>query len=87
MVAVDLTAAFETVDYYHLLNDIASSNLSNNTKRRILAYLHGWILTHWIIEFKRRKMKQVVPQGGVFSPVLLNLHMSQMPQPKNKNIK
>ena len=77
MVALDLTAAFDTVDHHHLLNPIASSNLSNNTKRWILAYLRD---RHTYVEFrdtksKSRKVKQGVPQGGVLSPVLFNLYV------------
>ena len=84
-----LTAAFDTVDHHHLLNDIASSNLSNNTKRWILAYLRG---RHTYAELrdtksKRRNVKQGVPRGGVLSPVLFNFYMSKMPLPKSDNIK
>ena len=89
MVALDLTAAFDTIEHNHLLNNIASSNLSNNTKRWILAYLRG---RHTYVEFrdtkpKRRKVKQGIPQGGVLPPVLFNLCMSKMPLLESDNIK
>ena len=88
MVTLDLTAAFDTVNHHHLLNDIASSDLSNDTKRRILAYLRG---RHTYVEFSdtksiRRKVKQGVPQGGVLSPVLFNLYV-KMPLPEYDIIK
>ena len=88
MVALDLTAAFDTVDHHHLFNDIANSNLSNNTKRWILAYLRG---RRTYVEFrdtksKRRKVKQGVPQGGVLSLVLFNIYLSKMPLPENERM-
>ena len=88
MVALDLTAAFDTVNHHHLLNYIASSDLSNNTKRRILAYLRGR-LTY--LEFsdtksKRRKVKQGAHKVVCYNRSYL-ISMSKMPLPEYDIIK
>ena len=77
MVALELTGAFDTVDHLHLLNDTASSNLSNNTKDGFLpifvvVFLHTYVEIR-VIECKHSIVKQVVHQDGVFSPVVLNV--------------
>ena len=54
LVALDLTAAFDTVDHQLLLDDVVSSNLSNNTKRWIASYHQG---RQTYVEFRDKKSK------------------------------
>lgn len=87
-VAIDLTAAFDTVNHEILLDDINNLQLNQYIKRFLCGYLRG---RQTYVEFrgkrsKFRKMRQGVPQGGVLSPVLFNLYMSKMPLPPG-NIK
>ena len=83
LVALDLSRAFDTVNHDILLTDISKLNLNANIKRFLCAYLRGRCT---YVEFrgsksKYRKMKQGVPQGGVLSPILFNLYMSEIPYP------
>lgn len=82
-VAIDLSAAFDTVNHDILLKDILDLNLNDHIKRFLNSYLSG---RQTYVEYlgersKARKMTQGVPQGGVLSPILFNLYMSTMPQP------
>ena len=88
VVALDLTAAFDTVDHTTLLNDIYQSELPNYVKRWMLSYLQGrFTYTDFRGRTSRnRKMKQGVPQGGVLSPFLFNMYMKSMPRPPDNII-
>ena len=84
LVALDLTAAFDTVDHGILLRDIYEAPIPNSTKRWVASYLQGRFS---YVEYKNkksklRKVKQGVPQGGVLSPMLFNMYMSKMPLPE-----
>lgn len=83
MVALDLTAAFDTVNIATLLEDVRTTNISARTKRWLRAYLRGrsTFTEYQGRRSKLRKVRQGVPQGGVLSPALFNLYMSSLPAP------
>ena len=86
LVAIDLSRAFDTVNHEILIKDIYKLNLNDHIKRFLVAYLRG---RQTYVEFrgsksKFRKMHQGVPQGGVLSPTLFNLYMTNMPPPPDK---
>ena len=83
LVALDLTAAFDTVDHTVLLEDLNSTEIPPAVKKWLYGYLRG---RSTVVEYngkrsKKRKMRQGVPQGGVLSPALFNLYMSKLPSP------
>ena len=83
LVALDLTAAFDTVDHTVLLEDLYATEIPPAVKKWLCAYLRG---RSTVVEYKgkrskKRKMRQGVPQGGVLSPALFNLYMSKLPSP------
>ena len=86
LVALDLTAAFDTVSHEILLLDIQDLQLNSRYKKFLASYLNG----HQVYtEFrgcrsKFRIVTQGVPQGGALSPLLFNLYMSKMPNPPGK---
>ena len=87
LVALELKSAFDTVSHATLLHDINNTDLPNHAKRWMLSYLRG---RHTYTDYegtrsKRRKVKQGVPQGGVISPFLFNLHMRFLPIPPDEN--
>ena len=70
-------------DHQLLLQDINALPLNGHIKRFLCAYLRG---CQTYVYFRGsnssfRKFKQGVQQGGVLSPLLLNLYMSSMPSP------
>ena len=54
MVALDLTAAFDTVDHNILLRDILGAPIPNSTKRWVASYLQGRFT---YVEYRDRKSK------------------------------
>lgn len=83
LVALDLTAAFDTVSIDVLLEDIYSTSMQPSLKRWLMAYLRG---RSTYVEYQQqksrlRKVRQGVPQGGVLSPSLFNLYMCSLPTP------
>ena len=79
LVALDLTAAFDTVNITTLFKDLLLSAIPSAVKRRLTAYLRG---RSTYVEFNAySKVTQRVPQGGVLSPILFNIYMSKLPDP------
>ena len=83
LVALDLRAAFDTVNINKLLNIILASKIPKYTKRWLCSYLRG---RQTYVEFRNakstfRKVRAGVPQGGVLSPILINAYMSGQPTP------
>ena len=83
LVALDLRAAFDTVNINKLLNIILTSKIPKYTKRWLCSYLRG---RQTYVEFRNakstfRKVRAGVPQVGVLSPILFNAYMSGLPTP------
>ena len=81
LVAFDLTAALNTVNYTVLLNDMLESSLSNNERRCVSGYLQGrfiFIEVYNDLISRRRNVKQGVAQGGVLSPSFFNIYISKL---------
>ena len=82
MVALDLKRAFDTVSHIRLFDDIMNTSIPLYLKHWIISYLRG---RNTYVDFRdktssHKRMKQVVPQGGVLSPILFNLYLSKIPQ-------
>ena len=82
MVALDLKAAFDTVDRSQLKQQINSLHLHGDVKRWLGNYLSGrWCRTDFRGSISTgRAQWHGVPQGAVLSPALFNLYMSDLPQ-------
>ena len=83
LIALDLQAAFDTVNINKLLKIILASKIPKYTKRWLCSYLRGRPM---YVEFRNaksifRKVRAGVPQGGVLSPILFNAYMSGLPTP------
>ena len=83
LVALELRAAFDTVNVNKLLNITLASKIPKYTRRWLCSYLRG---RQTYVEFGNakstfRKVRAGVPLGGVLSPILFNAYMSGLPTP------
>ena len=83
LVALDLRAAFDTVNINKLLNIKLAAKIPKYTNRWLCSYLRG---RQTYVEFRNakstfRKVRAVVPQGVVLSSTLFNAYMSGLPTP------
>ena len=72
-VALDMSKAFDTVNIHTLIGKL----LQASTPGTILK-LVGKYINHKSIQ---RQVKTGVPQGGVLSPTLFNIHTADIPTP------
>ena len=82
-VAVDLTAAFDTVNHNALLSKIARSTIPEATCRWLLNYIRGRqsVTSSRGVKSKARIIHTGVPQGSKLSPTLFSFHIADMPRP------
>ena len=82
-VAVDLTAAFDTVNHNVLLSKIARSTLPEATCRWLSNYIRGRqsVTSFRDIKSKARIIHTVVSQGSKLSPTLFSFYIADMPRP------
>ena len=82
-VAVDLSAAFDTVCHNNLLSKINSSQLPPATARWLSCYLRGRQAKTFFrgVKSTSRKVNTGVPQGSKLSPSLFSFYIADMPRP------
>ena len=82
-VAVDLTAAFDTINYNVLLSKIVRSTLPEATCRWLSNYLRGRqsVTSYRCVKSKAMIVHTGVPQGSKMSPTLLSFYLADMPRP------
>ena len=82
-VAINLTAAFETVSRDTLISKIAGSSLLPAITRWLSSYLRGRQAATGLRGAKSstRVIRTGVPQGSNLSPSLFNYYMADMPRP------
>ena len=82
-VAVDLTAAFDTVYHNTLISKIARSTLPSPTTRWLSCYLRGRQARTSCrgVKSSARIVLAGVPQGSKLSPSLFSFYLADMPRP------
>ena len=82
-VAIDLTAAFDTVSHDTLTSNIAGSSMSLAITRWLSCYLRGRQAATSFkgINSSTRIVRTGVPQGSKLLPSLFNYYIADMPRP------
>ena len=82
-VAVDLTAAFDTVSHNVLISKISRSTLPEVTCRWLSCYLRGRqaVTSCRGVKSTARIAQTGVPQGSKLSPSLFSFYLADMPRP------
>ena len=82
-VAIDLTAAFDTVSHDILISKIAGSSLSPAITRWLSCYQRGRQAATSFrgIKLITRSVRTGVPQGSKWSPSLFNYYIADMQRP------
>ena len=81
--AVDLTAAFDTVNHNVLLSKIVKSTLPETTCRWLSNYLRGRqsVTSCRGVKSKAMIVHTGIPQGSKMSPTLFSFYLADMPRP------
>ena len=85
LVVFDLTAAFDNVEHQQLLICVYNTNLPATIRRWLYNYMQNRRdKVHFLQqEYKSRKVKTGVVQGGVQSPSLFNYYLADFPTPSS----
>ena len=83
MVALDMSKAFDTVNTHTLIKKIQNTNIPPTIIKFIANYVKGRkaYTVYNNTNSKQLHLKTGVPQGGVLSPILFNIYMSDIPTP------
>jgi hypothetical protein len=83
MVALDMSKAFDTVNIHKLIHKLHQTNTPNTIIKFTANYIKGRqaFTTYQNCNSKLKQLKTGVPQGGVLSPTLFNIYMSDIPSP------
>jgi hypothetical protein len=82
-VTIDMSKAFDTVNHYLLLKKLLNTETPPTIIKFISNYLKGRKSFTLFSNHKSNKriIRTGVPQGGVLSPILFNLYLSDLPNP------
>jgi hypothetical protein len=83
LVSLDMSKAFDNVDLHILINKLHKTNINNTLIKFISNYIKGrkgYVIFNNVKSHKLN-FKTGVPQGGVLSPTLFNIYMSDIPSP------
>jgi len=80
-----MSKAFDTVDIHKLIHKIHKTDIPNTIIKYLANYIKdrkAYTIYHNTTS-KQLLLKTGVPQGGVLSPTLFNIYMSDIPKPSH----
>ena len=91
MVSLDMSKAFDTINIHTLIHKIHNTKIPATIQKFTANYIKGRKASCTFQDTtssttKQKHIKTGVPQGGVLSPILFNIYMSDIPEPP-QNIK
>ena len=82
-ITLDMSKAFDTINIHTLIRKLLQTNIPGTIIKFIANYIKGHTAytTYRNHTSRQREFETGVPQGGVFSPTLLNIYTSDLPPP------
>ena len=81
-VALDMSKAFNTINKHTLIRKLLQTNIPGPIIKLIANYMKGRkSYTTYRNHTSRRQFKTGIPQGGILSPTLFNIYISDLPPP------